>query len=518
MADNVAITAGAGTTMSTEEITSLNGVVVTAQQVQRVATSIRTADGAALDLPGDSANGLDVDVTRLPPLPAGGNTIGTVNVGTLPALATGANTIGTVNLGTLNGTALDTSVAKLNIAQGALLGTNTGPLIQGSVTTTAPAYTSGQISPLSLNAAGELRTTFTSAMVTNTSSGALYVRAGDAQAATSFINVRLTDGTAFYTASGGGGAGTQYTEDVAAAVDPIGTALNLIRTDVLSATTVSADGDNIAARGTSKGELHVKHTDSIPVTGTFFQATQPVSGTVTANAGTGVFDVTPATPAAADYLPVRLTDGTSFTTTGAGTQYTEGDIDATITGTALMWEDAADTMRVVSAAKPLPVDLQDTSVAVTGTFWQATQPVSGTVTANAGTGTMAVSGPLTDTQLRATAVPVSGTFFQATQPVSVAATLTTKEVRSATTAVTSVAAATANTSLLAANANRTGATVYNDSTAALYLKLGATASTTSFTVKMAADGYYEVPFDYTGAIDAVWASATGNARVTEVTA
>ena len=39
-------------------------------------------------------------------------------------------------------------------------------------------------------------------------------------------------------------------------------------------------------------------------------------------------------------------------------------------------------------------------------------PVSGTVTANAGTGTFAVSGPVTDAQLRATAVPVSisGTF------------------------------------------------------------------------------------------------------------
>lgn len=33
----------------------------------------------------------------------------------------------------------------------------------------------------------------------------------------------------------------------------------------------------------------------------------------------------------------------------------------------------------------------DDSVPVTGTFWQATQPISGTVTANAGTGTMAVS-------------------------------------------------------------------------------------------------------------------------------
>ncbi len=40
--------------------------------------------------------------------------------------------------------------------------------------------------------------------------------------------------------------------------------------------------------------------------------TQPVSGTVTANAGTGVFDVTPATSVATDYLPARVTDGTAF--------------------------------------------------------------------------------------------------------------------------------------------------------------------------------------------------------------
>lgn len=43
-----------------------------------------------------------------------------------------------------------------------------------------------------------------------------------------------------------------------------------------------------------------------------FPSTQAVSGTVTANAGTGVFDITPASPAATDYLPVRLTDGLGF--------------------------------------------------------------------------------------------------------------------------------------------------------------------------------------------------------------
>lgn len=52
-----------------------------------------------------------------------------------------------------------------------------------------------------------------------------------------------------------------------------------------------------------------------------------------------------------------------------------------------------------------PVSLA-ASVAVTGTFWQATQPISGTVTA--------ITGGLTDTQLRASPVPVSGTVTATT--------------------------------------------------------------------------------------------------------
>ncbi len=50
-----------------------------------------------------------------------------------------------------------------------------------------------------------------------------------------------------------------------------------------------------------------------------------------------------------------------------------------------------------------------TTLPVSGTFFQATQPISGTVTA---------TGPITDTELRASPVSVSGTFFQSIQPVS----------------------------------------------------------------------------------------------------
>lgn len=151
----------------------------------------------------------------------------------------------------------------------------------------------------------------------------------------------------------------------------------------------------------------------------------------------------------------------------------------------------------------------------------AAQSGAWTVTANAGSGTFSVSGPLTDTQLRATAVPVSGTFWQATQPVS--GSVTANPTRPATPAQSSVAASASSVSLLAANASRLGATVYNDSASAtLYVKLGTTASTTSFTVALPPQvdgigGYYEVPFGYTGAVDGIWSAAVGSARITELT-
>ena len=83
--------------------------------------------------------------------------------------------------------------------------------------------------------------------------------------------------------------------------------------------------------------------------------------------------------------------------------------------------------------------------------------------------------------------------------------------------LSNVNASASNVTLLAANAARLGATFYNDSTAILYLKLGATASATSFTVKMQPDDYYEMPYGYYGIVDGISASATGVIRVTEIT-
>ena len=82
---------------------------------------------------------------------------------------------------------------------------------------------------------------------------------------------------------------------------------------------------------------------------------------------------------------------------------------------------------------------------------------------------------------------------------------------------TSVASLTTTQVLLAANVNRIGASCFNDSTATLYLALGSSGSNTDYTVQIAANGYYEVPYGFDGAVNGLWSSAVGNVRVTEYT-
>ena len=102
-------------------------------------------------------------------------------------------------------------------------------------------------------------------------------------------------------------------------------------------------------------------------------------------------------------------------------------------------------------------------------------------------------------------------------PVTVQGTVTTSDPTSGTSSVTSVASSATNVQLLAVNASRKGFTVYNDSTQILYLKLGVTASATSFTVQIGPNGFYEnARPTWTGEVDGIWASANGNARITEL--
>ena len=100
----------------------------------------------------------------------------------------------------------------------------------------------------------------------------------------------------------------------------------------------------------------------------------------------------------------------------------------------------------------------------------------------------------------------------------VAACLLLRDPASASVAATrsDVAGSNVNQTCLASNSSRQGATFVNDSSAVLYLKYGTTASATSYTVQLPAAGFHRVAFRYTGRIDCIWASSTGNARITEM--
>lgn len=71
--------------------------------------------------------------------------------------------------------------------------------------------------------------------------------------------------------------------------------------------------------------------------------------------------------------------------------------------------------------------------------------------------------------------------------------------------------------LLAANTARKGATIYNEGAGTLYVGLGtSTVSATDYTVAIAPNGYYEIPFGFTGQIRGIFGSA-GTALVQELT-
>jgi hypothetical protein len=178
-----------------------------------------------------------------------------------------------------------------------------------------------------------------------------------------------------------------------------------------------------------------------PVSGTFWQGTQPVSiaGTVAVSG--------PLTDAQLRAAAVPVS-GTFFQATQP--------VSSTQLPAALA---ANGGLKIEGVASGV-------AVPVSGTFFQATQPVSIA-------GTVAVSGPLTDTQLRASAVPVSGTFFQATQPVSIAGTVAVSNTQlpaalgQGTMAQSMKVVLASDQSTLPANAEMRGSTLHVTGTAAV---------------------------------------------------
>lgn len=96
------------------------------------------------------------------------------------------------------------------------------------------------------------------------------------------------------------------------------------------------------------------------------------------------------------------------------------------------------------------------------------------------------------------------------------------ETRPATAVVTKVTVSAVVVTLAAANADRRQLVVYNFSSRVLYLKWGAAASMTDWSIKLRKDDYYEFPFpSYIGIVTGIWSgadvSSSNYAQVTEAT-
>ena len=110
--------------------------------------------------------------------------------------------------------------------------------------------------------------------------------------------------------------------------------------------------------------------------------TQAISGTVTANAGTGTFTVG-GTVAVSNFPATQAVSGTVTANQGtANTLANAWPVEVT-DGTNVLGTSTHPLRSDPTGTTPQPV---------TGTFFQTTQPISGTVTANAGTGNFSVVG------------------------------------------------------------------------------------------------------------------------------
>jgi hypothetical protein len=376
-----------------------------------------------------------------------------------------------------------------------------------------------------------------------------------------------------------------------------------------------AMGTGVRTAGTQR--VTIATDDSVPVTGTFWQTTQPVSGTVAATQS-GTWNITnisgtvslPTGAATAanqttEITALQLLDdavGTSGTAIATGmyrvggtdgtnnrllSVNTSGHVNIADGGNSITVDGSVTVSGTVTATGPLtdtqlratavPVSLASVpshpvtnagtfavqaaqsgtwnigqlggsnismntgvrdagtqrvtiatndSVPVTGTFWQATQPVSGTVAATqSGTwniGSITTLPTLANVTTVATVTSLSqlaGQAINLNAGTAAAGTLRVIEASAATGTQTNPSLSTTSATVLAANTARRGASIFNGSTSIVFLRLSATAaSSTVYTTKLQPDDLYEVPGYYNGAITGILNTGTTTlVQVTQIT-
>lgn len=455
-----------------------------------------------------------------------------------------ANVSGTItaNIGTTNGLALDASVNSLLVAQGSTTSGEKGTLIQGAVSTVSPTYTTAQTNPLSLTTAGALRvdasasTQPVSGTVAATQSGSWTIQPGNTPNTTPWLVTDSADGSVApgTVATKSNLIGGQFNsslpslttaQQAAIQVDssarlitvgsgvagtPVGGVLSVQGVSGGTALPVSLPSDllpatqNITIQDTAStstpvanGGAFITGTPTVGSTATFSYSSFEAIKVQVTGTWTGTLTLESSLDSGTTWFSSGIhQSGTSYTTnnfTGnfigglnvSGTTNFRVRATAAMTGTATV--KVNQTANINSLYIVNPIKLSDATV----------QSVQNTIKA------ASTAATTTDTALVVAVSPnTSVPTFQ----------------RASTATESNVASSASSVTLLASNTARLGATIFNDSTSQLYVKLGTTASITSYTVLVNSNGYYEVPFGFNNRIDGIWSAAVGSARITEITA
>lgn len=165
------------------------------------------------------------------------------------------------------------------------------------------------------------------------------------------------------------------------------------------------------------------------------------------------------------------------------------------------------TQPVSAASLPLP----------SGASTAAKQPALGTA-GTASADVITIQGIASMTAVKVDGSAVAQPVTDNGGSLTVDGTVTAAQPAASTGTKSSPSITSSAGTVLAANSSRLGATVWNEGSATLYLSLGGSPSTTSYTAQVIAGGYYEVPFGYTGNVCGVTSTGTAQLRVTEITA
>lgn|SRR3990167_208522 len=294
------------------------------------------------------------------------------------------------------------------------------------------------------------------------------------------------------------------------------------------------------------GTFPVTITGTPSISGTVnITGTPSISGTVLVNNGSVVaFQGGAWTPSVSGTVgasviglsPFRLSDGTETLDL-----YEENQIDTSVVGIAMMFRSNSNTsiISVVSPLTPLPiVGSVSGSVGIVGNpsisgtvninpaSVQVLNPVSVLAVTQSGAWSTSLVGTIAGSVVAFQGgawsasvvgnVGQTGTIISSISGAIVVSQGSVLTTIAPTTAVTSVHSNIANRTLLASNTGRRGATVANVSATSIMVKLGTTATALDYTVLMQDTDYYEVPFNYSGNIDAIASSTAGIIRVTEI--